>query len=154
MTEAEWLVCMDPGDMLLFLQEKASNRKLRLFACACARQGWHLLTDERSRQSVEIAERHADSLADDAELDRGCDEADGAITNPRNAYLSSGKREAEGRAFEAACAAHWVSVEEAWEAADQLLQWHFVEDESRIRSELLHDILAILSVPPASARRG
>ena len=41
---------------------------LRKFACRCVREVWHLLTDERSRNSVEVAERHADGLATDDEL--------------------------------------------------------------------------------------
>jgi hypothetical protein len=45
MTEQEWLTCTDPRPMLEFLRDKASNRKLRLFACACVRRAWHLLTD-------------------------------------------------------------------------------------------------------------
>jgi hypothetical protein len=60
-TEAEWLACTDPQKMLAFLREgdRAGDRKLRLFACACLRRTWHLLADECSRRAVEVAERYA-----------------------------------------------------------------------------------------------
>lgn len=70
MTEAEWLNGTDPESMLLFLQNsgRASDRRLRLFACACCREMWEYLSDERSRQVVEIAERMADGRATQEEL--------------------------------------------------------------------------------------
>jgi hypothetical protein len=63
MTEAEWMACTDPSKMLEFLRGEASERKLRLFACACCRRFWHLVEDERSRRAVEVSERYADGLA-------------------------------------------------------------------------------------------
>lgn len=63
MTEAEWLACTDPATMLEYLRGKASERKLRLFACGCVRRAWHLLTDN-GRQAIETAEAYADGMID------------------------------------------------------------------------------------------
>ncbi len=68
MTEADWESGNDLAGMLQHLREDASDRKLRLFACACCRRVWHLLTGERSRHAVEVAERYADGRADFVEL--------------------------------------------------------------------------------------
>jgi hypothetical protein len=60
MTETEWLECISPAEMLAYLGEAASPRKLRLFACACVRRIWPLLNDEHLRLAVKTAERFAD----------------------------------------------------------------------------------------------
>ena len=60
MTEAAWLASTDIWSMARFLKGRASDRKLRLFACACCRMVWGWMTDARSRQAVEIAEQLAD----------------------------------------------------------------------------------------------
>jgi hypothetical protein len=65
MTEAEWLTCEDTSAMLASAQEGglASERKRRLFAVACCRRVWHLMSDARSRAAVDMAERFADGRA-------------------------------------------------------------------------------------------
>jgi hypothetical protein len=62
MTEVEWLEGTDPAALLVELVQgrgRASERKLRLYACSVVRRVWHLLP-ERSRQAVEVSERFAD----------------------------------------------------------------------------------------------
>lgn len=83
MTEQEWLTCEDPRKMLSSYsvlgegkprvivagtyQEadrsegiRISDRKLRLFACGCARQGLLAHPDKRDLKMVKAAEQHAD----------------------------------------------------------------------------------------------
>jgi hypothetical protein len=68
MDEAAWLACDNPELMLRFLNDRASSRKLRLFAVACCRHAWdRFLNDELSRKAVEVAERYADGMATDEE---------------------------------------------------------------------------------------
>src|SRR5262249_14314762 len=69
MTEAEWLACGDPDPMLRLLAGKVSDRKLRLFACACCRRIWDLVVEEHSCQAVRISELYADGGATFKELE-------------------------------------------------------------------------------------
>jgi hypothetical protein len=67
-TEAEWLACTDPGPVLELVTGRTSDRKLRLFACACLRRVQHLPEDPCGRAAVEVAERFADGSAGRQEL--------------------------------------------------------------------------------------
>ena len=64
MTEKEWLVSSEPHKMLEFLQGKASDRKMRLFACACCRRIVTLLLNNDVRQSCLTALAHSEAFAD------------------------------------------------------------------------------------------
>lgn len=49
--------------------EAWNERSARLFACWCTRQVWHLLDDDRIKESVAAAERYANGEATKKELD-------------------------------------------------------------------------------------
>jgi hypothetical protein len=68
MTEAGWRACSDLDLMLRFLRRKASDRKMRLFACSCCRRIWHLLPHDACRQAVETAEGYADGVREKRDL--------------------------------------------------------------------------------------
>jgi hypothetical protein len=70
MTEKEWLTCADPTPMLAFIKGNGSERKLRLYACACCRSAWDGTETAKSRRSVEVAERYADGQVTGEQLAR------------------------------------------------------------------------------------
>jgi hypothetical protein len=78
---------------------------LRRFACWCARQVWHLLTDERSRHAVETAERFCDGKATLEELAAARAAATVADTAARAAATVAARAAARDAASDAACAA-------------------------------------------------
>jgi hypothetical protein len=61
--------------MLALLCGKVTERKLRLFACACCRRIWHLVNEQRCRRAVVMAERYADGSLSAAELKAVADAA-------------------------------------------------------------------------------
>jgi hypothetical protein len=90
MTESNWMNCTDPQKMLEFLRDKASDRKLRLFACACCRCMWGLLADDAwGRNLVELAERFADGAASLADLETARRLTEAAEEEPSWSYFDS-----------------------------------------------------------------
>jgi hypothetical protein len=63
MTEREWLNAASPGPMLQHLARKLSDRKLRVFSCACCRRVWDVIPEDEGRRAVEVAEQYADRAA-------------------------------------------------------------------------------------------
>ena len=76
MTEAEWLNTSTAPHMIEHLASRASERKLRLFACAACRRILHVMQFEASRKAVQVSERYADGHAEKDELRLAWSEAD------------------------------------------------------------------------------
>ena len=87
------------------------DRDSRLFAVWCARQVQHLLTDERSINALNVAERFANGNATREELTAACDAARAAA---RDAAWDAARAATWDAAWAAARAAAWDA---AWAAA-------------------------------------
>jgi hypothetical protein len=68
MTEAEWLAGTDPTPMLDYLGNTASDRQVRLWACACVRRIAPLIAHEVGHKALAVVEQYVDGLASEREL--------------------------------------------------------------------------------------
>lgn len=124
MDEQAWLSCTDPKDMLTHVGWKP-QRKLRLFACACCYRIWKLITDDRSRDAVVVAERFADGLAKEKEraaaeyhASQVLEEFEPEDSDEELSPTAELKRRAKSAPFQAASYAVELSGQVAWSGAD------------------------------------
>ena len=112
------------------------SSELRLFACWSVRQIWHLVTDERSRRAVEVAERHALGQATDQELAAARDAAwaaarDAARDAARNAARDAAWAAAWAAARNAARDAAWAAARDAARDAAWAAAWAAARNAAR-----------------------
>jgi len=88
------------------------DREWRLFAVWCARQVQHLMTDKRSIEALDVAERFANGSATTQELDAAWDAASAAAGAAAGAAVAAG-----AAAWDAARAAAWYAAVAAAGAA-------------------------------------
>jgi hypothetical protein len=130
----DWFACTDTVQILshLFnLERRTGFRKVRLFACACARHAWAGLTDEQSRRTVEVAERYADGAATDDDL--------------RVARAGAWEVE-QGSAAEVAA---WTAHRNVWTAAVQAARL----TPAHLTRAFLHDLFGPTLFRPSSPGR-
>jgi hypothetical protein len=117
MKETEWLECTDPRPMLHFLERRASDRKMLLFACACCRRVWRQLSVEGSRHAIGVLERYADGLVTVQRMIWGANAAGGGSSRPVGLAVfrvaAAARKSPAAAGFEAA----WVAAAEIPSAA-------------------------------------
>jgi len=135
MTEAQWLACTVPRRMLEYVPYRVSKRKWRLMAVAFARRIWDLLTDDRSRTAVEVAERWADGQATITELNRAMQSALPYTGRdfPNNSYAAAAAAAAAekgktGTERAASLAAHSVEQLGGSRESEEGHQCHLIRD--------------------------
>src|SRR4051794_1123559 len=75
MTEVEWISCDNPKPLLLFLSGRTTDRKFRLFACACCHRIWTRISQAGCRDAVAVAELFSEGQCGRAELNAAWREA-------------------------------------------------------------------------------
>lgn len=130
------------------------DKTWRLFAVWCARQVQHLMTDQRSIDALDVAERHAHGLATDEELAAAwtaardaARAASGAAARDASgggaAWVAAGpaREAAWSGAGDAACDAAWDAAREAWDAAGwaaggaRYAEWAAARDAAKAAQE-------------------
>ena len=90
------------------------DKEIRLFAVWCARQVQHLMTDKRSLDALDVAERYANGEATQDELVAA---GDAAWVAARDAASDAARSAAWSAARDAAWSAAWSAARDAaWEA--------------------------------------
>jgi hypothetical protein len=158
-TESEWLASDDPDAMLEFLEDWLSERKKRLFACACCRRVLHLIPDDRVRAALEVSEEFADRAASRKQLAQ----AYAIAWEVYEAAMSSGEPEEPfAEAIELACGEKLEDVAEVAQEArlDEALYEEttpkdrkFTVRERKAQAEILRDFFGNPFRPVTVARK-
>jgi hypothetical protein len=147
MTEEQWLSCVSPEAMLQHLTDKASPRKLRLYAIGCCRRIWSQLRDDRCRHAIEIAQRYADGRANLTELNAAerTVAAMARVTGDIASPLAYAEFAIGGAAWAATRTSAWLAAWDAgWDArmvARDYIPGTNWERERVCQAELLHDLI-------------
>lgn len=134
-TERKWTRGHNAVDLLAGLPTPPSERKRRLFACACCRRIWERLHDDRSRRAVEIAERLADGKVQPDEVRTATVQAGGVASS----LLSQGDLEA-GAAAKACLDCLRADARSAAERAS-VSNFRSRFRERRAQAEILREII-------------
>lgn len=97
------------------------DKEKRVFAVWCVRQVQHLLTDPRSIAALDVAERFANGLASQEELEAAWTAADAARAADAVAYRAARAAWQASSAAYSAYSAAYAAYSAAWQAADAVV---------------------------------
>jgi hypothetical protein len=141
MGEWDWVTGNNPRVMLSFLGSQVSERKRRLFACACCHMVHHLIADDRSWHAVELAERYADGLASVGQLDAAANTANDIYLDSQDLVRTRGAQAAYRSAITTTFAEELWQLDLVWRDAALALEGHALETSSGRRPEDTREIL-------------
>ena len=97
------------------------DKEKRVFAVWCVRQVQHLLKDHRSIAALDVAERFANGLASQEELEAAWTAADAARAADAVAYRAARAAWQASSAAYSAYSAAYAAYSAAWQAADAVV---------------------------------
>ena len=131
------------------------DREIRLYAVWCARQVQHLMTDKRSLDALDVAERFASGLATAEDLAAASDAARSAMAAAaavKGAAMAAAWDAAEEATWAAAWDAAWSAARSAaWDAAEEAT-WAAAWDASKeAQKNRLREVCAAIDAAIAQA---
>jgi hypothetical protein len=143
MTKEGWLACVSPYLMVEFLRGKASQRKLRLVACACCRRISHLLTPQNCHD-LEIGEQLAEGLLpldSPAWIDpKRRNYGTGPVDAPTGACLSTRVMDPFLAAFAAAMKASDAVADVSTPSKEYMARLEYKTSEQKAQADLVRDV--------------
>jgi hypothetical protein len=127
MNESPWYTYETPEELLWYVHERAGDRLLRLFACACCRLIWPTLGSNAGRRAVETSESYAEGTATWQALRAA--EADVWCARPSGSWLGTWAA-AEAAGPDPWHAARWVPAWTAEAAAEIAARLALTREES------------------------
>lgn len=138
MTEVEWTTSNKARKMLQSIMNNPiiSNRKLRLFACACVRSVWDLLENEKSRYAVQMSEKFADGLISSEELEKARHEAQQLCS-----YVTANALKTDAEKANVVAWIAYFCTRQTWGSAYQAALIEAWNPGKSVQANLLRDIM-------------
>jgi hypothetical protein len=147
-TESEWSASDNPDAMFAHLGSGLSERKKRLFACACCRRLLRRIPDKRARRALEVSERYADGAASREQLGEAYSWA-WEIFEPEEPFTEAVERTCGEELKDVAEIAQEARLDPTLYDDPSPADRRFTKRERKAQADLIRDIFCGPGKPPA-----